>query len=48
MDMKLEVVVIPVSDVDRSLQFYKKHGWRVGADLVVTEGYRVVQVTPPG
>ncbi|MFL6099059.1 MAG: VOC family protein [Actinomycetales bacterium] len=46
--MKLEVVVIPVSDVDRSLQFYKTLGWRVDADLVVTEAYRVVQVTPPG
>src|SRR5690348_10097675 len=48
MDMKLEVVVIPVSDVDRSIQFYKGLGWRLDANLTVSETYRVVQVTPPG
>ena len=48
MDMKLEVVVIPVSDVDRSLQFYKGLGWRLDADFAADETFRVVQVTPPG
>ncbi|MCZ8377841.1 VOC family protein [Mycobacterium sp. CPCC 205372] len=48
MDMKLEVVVLPVSDVDRARDFYQKLGWRLDADFPVTEGYRVVQVTPPG
>jgi catechol 2,3-dioxygenase-like lactoylglutathione lyase family enzyme len=48
MDMKLEVVVIPVSDVDRARDFYQKLGWRLDADFPVAEGYRVVQVTPPG
>lgn len=47
MDLKLEVVVIPVSDVDRSLQFYNSLGWRQDADF--TKGdLRVVQMTPPG
>jgi catechol 2,3-dioxygenase-like lactoylglutathione lyase family enzyme len=48
MDMKLEVVVLPVSDVDRARDFYQSLGWRLDADFVVTEDYRVVQVTPPG
>ncbi|MCV7168581.1 VOC family protein [Mycobacterium manitobense] len=48
MDMKLEVVVLPVSDVDRARDFYQKLGWRLDADFPVAEGYRVVQVTPPG
>lgn len=48
MDMKLEVVVIPVSDVDRSLQFYKGLGWRLDADFATDETFRVVQLTPPG
>ncbi|MGA5463386.1 VOC family protein [Mycobacterium sp. NPDC050041] len=48
MDMKLEVVVLPVSDVDRARDFYQKLGWRLDADFPVIEGYRVVQVTPPG
>ena len=48
MDMKLEVVVLPVSDVDRARDFYAGLGWRLDADLPVTDGFRVVQLTPPG
>ena len=48
MDMKLEVITVPVSDVDRSVQFYQGLGWRLDADLAPAEGFRVVQVTPPG
>src|SRR5215203_833400 len=48
MDMKLEVVVIPVSDVDRAKSFYGKLGWRLDADFVVGDAYRGVQFTPPG
>ncbi|MEW2297740.1 VOC family protein [Streptomyces sp. NPDC006743] len=49
MDMKLEVVVLPVSDVDRAKQFYtERMGFRLDADFPVQDGYRVVQVTPPG
>src|SRR3954463_9068438 len=48
MDMKLEVVVIPVSDVDRSVQFYKSLGWRLDAGVTTDEAFRVVQLTPPG
>lgn len=48
MDMKLEVLVVPVSDVDRAKAFYaEKLGFRLDADFPVQEGYRVVQVTPP-
>jgi catechol 2,3-dioxygenase-like lactoylglutathione lyase family enzyme len=47
-DMKLEVVVIPVSDVDRAKRFYGDMGWRLDADFVVDDGFRVVQFTPPG
>jgi catechol 2,3-dioxygenase-like lactoylglutathione lyase family enzyme len=47
-DMKLEVVVIPVSDVDRSKEFYGKLGWRLDADFRFDNGFRVVQFTPPG
>jgi catechol 2,3-dioxygenase-like lactoylglutathione lyase family enzyme len=47
-DMKLEVVVIPVSDIDRSKRFYEGLGWRVDADIVTGDGSRVVQLTPPG
>lgn len=47
--MKLEVVVIPVSDVDRAKQFYDQQlGWRLDADFVRGEAFRVVQFTPPG
>lgn len=48
MDLKLEVVVIPVSDVNRSLAFYKGLGWRQDADLATSDTFRVVQFTPPG
>lgn len=46
-DMKLEVVVIPVADVERSRRFYGGLGWRLDADFVVGDGLRVVQFTPP-
>ena len=48
MDMKLEVVVLPVSDVDRAKQFYKALGWREDADFVADDDFRIVQLTPPG
>jgi catechol 2,3-dioxygenase-like lactoylglutathione lyase family enzyme len=48
MDMKLEVVVIPVSDVDRAKAFYERVGFREDIDFVGSDGYRVVQLTPPG
>jgi catechol 2,3-dioxygenase-like lactoylglutathione lyase family enzyme len=48
MDAKLEVIVIPVSDVDRAKEFYKKLGWRLDADFPFDNGFRVVQFTPPG
>ena len=48
LDMKLEVVVIPVSDVDRAKEFYQRLGWRLDADFAAGEDYRVIQVTPPG
>ena len=47
-DMKLEVVVIPVSDVDRAKEFYGRLGWRLDADFVAGDDFRVVQITPPG
>jgi catechol 2,3-dioxygenase-like lactoylglutathione lyase family enzyme len=47
-DTKLEVVVIPVSDVDRAKSFYTRLGWRLDADVAGQDGFRVVQVTPPG
>ncbi len=47
-EMRLEVVVLPVSDVDRAKRFYESLGWRLDADLAVDDGYRVVQLTPPG
>jgi catechol 2,3-dioxygenase-like lactoylglutathione lyase family enzyme len=46
-DMKLEVVTLPVSDVDRAKGFYQSLGWRMDADIVRGENFRVVQVTPP-
>lgn len=46
--MKLEVVVIPVADVERALRFYVKLGWRLDADFVVGDDFRGIQVTPPG
>jgi catechol 2,3-dioxygenase-like lactoylglutathione lyase family enzyme len=48
MDMKLEVVIVPVSDVGRAKDFYKRLGFREDIDLVSGEGFRVVQLTPPG
>ena len=48
MDIKLEVVVIPVSDVDRAKEFYGGLGWRLDADFPFDNGFRVVQFTPPG
>ena len=47
LDMKLEVVAIPVSDVDRAKEFYGGLGWRLDADFS-KDGGRVVQLTPPG
>src|SRR5246127_5005872 len=47
-DMKFEVIVIPVADVDRSKAFYTKLGWRLDADFGFDNGFRVVQFTPPG
>jgi catechol 2,3-dioxygenase-like lactoylglutathione lyase family enzyme len=47
-DMKLEALVIPVSDVDRAKQFYSDLGWRLDADFPFDNGFRVVQFTPPG
>ncbi len=47
-EMRLEVVVLAVSDVDRAKAFYEGLGWRLDADLAVDDGYRVVQLTPPG
>jgi catechol 2,3-dioxygenase-like lactoylglutathione lyase family enzyme len=46
--MKLEVVVIPVSDVDRAKAFYASLGWRLDADFADGERFRIVQFTPPG
>jgi catechol 2,3-dioxygenase-like lactoylglutathione lyase family enzyme len=48
MDMKLEVVVVPVSDVDRAKRFYEALGWRMDIDYVAGDAFRVVQLTPPG
>ena len=47
-DLKLEVVVVPVSDVDRAKHFYEGLAWRTDADLTSGDGQRVVQLTPPG
>jgi catechol 2,3-dioxygenase-like lactoylglutathione lyase family enzyme len=46
-DMKLEVVTLPVSDVDRAKRFYESLGWRLDADLVFGDDIRAVQLTPP-
>jgi catechol 2,3-dioxygenase-like lactoylglutathione lyase family enzyme len=46
--MKLEIIVIPVSDVDRAKEFYSALGWRLDADFPGADGYRVIQFTPPG
>jgi catechol 2,3-dioxygenase-like lactoylglutathione lyase family enzyme len=47
-DLKLEVVVIPVSDADRAKAFYVELGWRLDADFAFDNGFRIVQLTPPG
>lgn len=47
-DMHLEVMIIPVSDVNRSKQFYQRLGWRLDADDAPLDGLRIVQFTPPG
>jgi catechol 2,3-dioxygenase-like lactoylglutathione lyase family enzyme len=47
-DMKLEIVVIPVSDVDRAKEFYGRLGWRLDADFAAGNEWRVIQFTPPG
>jgi catechol 2,3-dioxygenase-like lactoylglutathione lyase family enzyme len=47
-EMKLEVHVIPVSDIERSKQFYESLGWRFDADIAPASGIRIVQFTPPG
>jgi catechol 2,3-dioxygenase-like lactoylglutathione lyase family enzyme len=47
-DMKLEIVVIPVSDVDRAKEFYGRLGWRLDADFDSGKDFRVIQFTPPG
>jgi catechol 2,3-dioxygenase-like lactoylglutathione lyase family enzyme len=46
--MKFEIVVIPVSDVDRAKEFYRRLGWRLDADFVAGDDFRVIQFTPPG
>ena len=48
LDMKFEIVVIPVSDVDRAKTFYANLGWRLDADFASGDDYRVIQFTPPG
>ena len=48
MDMKLEIVVLPVGDVDRAKQFYGRLGWRLDADFAAGNEFRVIQFTPPG
>src|SRR5258708_17750918 len=47
-DMKCEIVVIPVSDVDRAKRFYGSMGWRLDADFAAGDDWRVIQFTPPG
>jgi catechol 2,3-dioxygenase-like lactoylglutathione lyase family enzyme len=48
MDMKLELLILPVSDVDRAKRFYEKLGFRLDIDYVANEDFRAVQFTPPG
>jgi catechol 2,3-dioxygenase-like lactoylglutathione lyase family enzyme len=47
-DMKFEVAILPVSDIDRAKRFYQDLGWRLDADFVRPDGSRAVQLTPPG
>lgn len=48
MDMKLEVVVLPVTDAERAKQFYESLGWRLDADVPMGDDGRLIQMTPPG
>jgi catechol 2,3-dioxygenase-like lactoylglutathione lyase family enzyme len=48
LDMKLEVIVIPVADVNRAKEFYSRLGWRLDADRAAGDNFRIVQLTPPG
>jgi catechol 2,3-dioxygenase-like lactoylglutathione lyase family enzyme len=48
MDMKLEAVVVPVSDIDQAKKFYTTLGWREDADFAPSDDFRIVQLTPPG
>jgi catechol 2,3-dioxygenase-like lactoylglutathione lyase family enzyme len=48
LEMKLEIVVLPVSNVDRAKRFYGSLGWRLDADFAFDDGFRVIQFTPPG
>ena len=47
-DLKLEVAILPVSDADRAKRFYTSLGWREDADFPISDGFRVLQFTPPG
>src|SRR3954452_14692057 len=47
-DLKLEVVVVPVADVDRAKRFYGRLGWRLDADVAAGDDFRIVQLTPRG
>ena len=47
-DLKLEVVILPVSDVERSKRFYEGLGWRLDADFTDGKDWRALQMTPPG
>src|SRR6185369_8422308 len=48
MDMKLEVLVVPVTDVDRAKRFYQNLGFRPDVDYAADDNYRIIQLTPPG
>jgi catechol 2,3-dioxygenase-like lactoylglutathione lyase family enzyme len=48
MDYRIEAITLPVSDVDRARDFYVQAGWNLDLDRVLGEGFRVVQLTPPG
>lgn len=48
MEFRLEVIVLPVSDVDRAKDFYVGLGWRLDADFATGDDFRVIQLTPPG
>ena len=48
MELKLEVALIPVTDVDRTIDFYRRLDFRLDGDFIVDDSYRVVQLTPPG